>query len=87
MGYFDPLSDNSTAQEELKEYRHPQYFSYTVKNFTGILRLLTTSADGKWWFDSKTAGETHIKWKYAFNSRSIFALAVLWFITNFFWHG
>jgi hypothetical protein len=44
------LSDNSSVQERLTKYEHPQYFSYTVSGFTGVLGFLTTSANREWWF-------------------------------------
>jgi len=81
------LSDGSSAKEMLTNYEHPNYFSYTVSEFTGALRLLITSANGEWWFSSTSSGETHIKWRYAFNARSAFAVPVLWFITNVLWRG
>jgi hypothetical protein len=81
------LSDGSTAQEELIECRHPRYFSYTVSNFSGSLRFLTTSANGEWWFESQPSDKTLIKWQYAFNARSIIAIPMVWFIVNFLWHG
>lgn len=81
------LSDNSSASERLNEYQHPNYFSYTVSGFTGALRFLATSADGEWWFSSNASGQTQIKWRYAFNARSVFAAPVLWIIANFLWRG
>jgi hypothetical protein len=80
------LSDGSSAQEMLTKYEHPRYFSYTVSDFTGVLRSFITSANGEWWFSSASSGETHIKWRYAFNARSLFAVPVLWFITSL-WRG
>ena len=81
------LSDGSSAHEILTKYEHPHYFSYIVSGFTGVLRLLITSANGEWWFSSTSSGKTHIKWRYAFNAKSVFAVPVLWFITNVLWRG
>jgi hypothetical protein len=81
------LSDNSSAQEVLTKYEHPHYFSYTVSNFTSLLRFLTTSANGEWWFSIGTLGQTNIKWRYEFNARSILAVPVLWLITNILWRN
>jgi hypothetical protein len=81
------LSDGSSAQELLTKYEHPNYFSYTVSGFTGSLRLLTTSANGEWWFSQDAAGKTLIKWHYAFNARSFMAVPVLWFIATVLWRG
>jgi hypothetical protein len=81
------FSDNSSAQERLTKYEHPSYFSYTVSNFTSLLRLLTTSANGEWWFSLGTSGQTHIKWRYEFKARSVLAVPVLWLITNILWRN
>jgi hypothetical protein len=81
------LSDNSSAQELLTRYEYPCYFSYTVSNFTSLLRFLTTSANGEWWFSVGTLGQTHIKWRYEFNARSILAVPVLWLIINILWRN
>ena len=80
------LSDGSTAQEKLNTYAHPTYFSYTVSNFSGSLLFLTTSANGEWWFEQQASGKTGVKWRYAFNARSPFAVPLLWFIANVLWH-
>jgi hypothetical protein len=81
------LSDNSSAQELLTKYEHPHYFSYTVSGFTNLLRFLTTSANGEWWFTIGSSGQTDIKWRYAFNARSVLAMPVLWLITNILWRN
>jgi len=81
------LSDGSSAQEILTKYEHPNYFSYTVSDFTGVLRFLATSANGEWWFSSDLSGKTHIKWRYAFNASSFFVVPVLCFITQVLWRG
>lgn len=82
------LSDGSSAEELLTRYDYPRYFSYTVSGFTGVLRWLTTSANGEWWFNRDISpGRTHIQWRYAFNARSVFATPVLWLAANFLWHG
>lgn len=81
------LSDGSSAQELITQYQHPCYFSYTVSGFTGTLRFLTTSAHGEWWFRSVASDRTNIKWRYAFNARSVFAVPVLLFIVKILWRG
>jgi hypothetical protein len=82
------LSDGSTARELLTKYDRPDYFSYTVSDFSGILRFLTTSANGEWWFETNPSSmATSVKWSYAFSSRSLFVAPVLWFITSFLWRG
>ena len=81
------FSDHSTAQELLTQYEYPRYFSYTVSNFTSLLRFLTTSAHGEWWFSVGTLGQINIKWRYEFNARSVVAVPVLWVIINLLWRG
>ena len=81
------LSDGSSAREMLTHYEHPNYFGYKVSEFTGALRFLVASANGEWWFSSTSSNRTHIKWRYAFNARSAFAVPVLWFMTNLLWRG
>ncbi len=81
------LSDNSSAQELLTQYEHLRYFSYTVSGFTSLLRFLTTSANGEWWFTIGSSGQTDIKWRYEFNARSVLAIPVLWLITNILWRN
>jgi hypothetical protein len=81
------LSDNSSVQELLTKYEHPRYFSYTVSGFTGVLGLLTTSANGEWWFSVNLSGQTAIEWRYTFNPRSILTVPILWLITNLLWRN
>jgi hypothetical protein len=81
------LSDRSSAQELLTKYEYPHYFSYTVSDFTNSLRFLTTSAKGEWWFHEGSSGQITIKWRYAFNARSVLAIPVLAFITKTLWRS
>jgi hypothetical protein len=81
------LSDGSSASESLTEYRHPAYFSYTLGGFTNVLRFLTTSANGEWWFESISEAKTHIRWRYAFKPRSVVTVPLLWFVANALWRG
>ncbi|MBI5604313.1 MAG: SRPBCC family protein, partial [Deltaproteobacteria bacterium] len=81
------LADGSSVQEMLTKYDLPNYFSYNVSHFTGILRLLTIEADGEWWFSSTPSGETHIEWRYAFKAKSFLTAPLLWFISNMLWRG
>ena len=81
------FSDGGSAQEMLTKYEHPHYFSYTISGFKGMLQFLVSSAEGEWWFSSVSPGKTHIKWRYAFNAKSIFAVPVLWFITHVLWRN
>jgi hypothetical protein len=81
------LSDNSSVQERLTKCEHPQYFSYTVSGFTGLLGFLTTSANGEWWFSVNSSGQTMIEWRYTFNARSVLAVPILWLITHLLWRN
>jgi hypothetical protein len=79
------FSDGSSVKEKLTGYNKPQYFSYILSDFTGVLRLLATSANGDWWFEPVSEDKTHVKWRYVFNSRNIFTIPFLWFITKALW--
>jgi hypothetical protein len=81
------FSDGSSAQERLTQYDEPRYFRYVVSGFTGTLRFLVTSARGEWWFSGVQSGRTHIKWRYAFDARSVLALPALLFVVNVLWRG
>ena len=81
------LSDGSSTQELLTKYEYPKYFSYTISDFTGIIRFLATSVNGDWFFSSDARGKTSIKWRYAFNAKSVLAVPVLWLITKVLWRG
>lgn len=82
------LSDGSSAQEELIDYRYPRYFAYPVKGFTGFLRLITKEAHGEWWFErGPEKASTAIRWRYEFVSRSRLAEPLLCFITQRLWRG
>jgi Polyketide cyclase / dehydrase and lipid transport len=81
------LSDRSSAQERLTKYEYPHYFSYTLSDFTNLLRLLTTSANGEWWFSASSTEQTIIQWRYAFNAKSILAVPVLWLVTHLLWRN
>ena len=82
------LSDGSTAKEHLTAYDYPTYFSYTVSDFTGSLRFVTTGANGEWWFAANPAiGGTDVKWRYAFKPRVSLAAPFLSFIAKVLWRG
>ena len=82
------LSDGSSARELLTRYDRPRHFGYTVSDFSGILRFLTVSANGEWWFDTGPSSDaTIVKWSYSFNARSPLAAPFLWLITGFLWRG
>ena len=81
------LSDGSSAREGLTEYRHPEYFSYTLTGFTNALRFLVTAAHGEWWFEPVSAVKTHIRWRYAFQPRNVITAPLLWFVVAVLWRG
>ena len=82
------LAGGSSAHEQITEYTHPSHFSYTVSDFTGILRPLVVSAHGEWWFEPGTAPQsTHVKWTYTFTARSSFSAPLVWFIATVLWKG
>jgi hypothetical protein len=82
------FSDGNSAKEMMTKYEYPRYFSYTVSDFTGAIGVFAKSANGEWWFDTNpSSGATIIKWRYAFNARSVFTAPVVWMITKTLWHG
>jgi hypothetical protein len=83
------LSDGSSAKELLTQYQKPDYFSYVVSDFTGILGLLITSAVGEWWFETGnlSANSTVIRWSYTFIPKSLIAIPILWLLNKFLWAG
>ncbi len=83
------LSDGSSAKELLTQYQKPDYFSYVVSDFSGVLGLLITSAVGEWWFDSNdlSPNSTLIRWSYTFIPKSLIAIPILWIVNKFLWAG
>jgi hypothetical protein len=81
------FADGSSARERLTEYKSPQYFSYTVSGFTNVLRFLTTSIHGEWWFEPVSEVKTSVKWRYAFNPPNLIAVPLVWFIANVLMRG
>lgn len=82
------LSDGSSVNELMTRYDYPNYFSYTVSGFSGMLGWLAESADGEWWFQIVPSSKNvHVKWRYEFKARSIWSVPILWIITNVFWRG
>ncbi len=83
------LSDGSSVKERLTQYQKPDYFSYVVSDFSGILGLLITSAVGEWWFESSdlSPNSTLIRWSYTFIPKSFIAIPILWIVNKFVWAG
>jgi hypothetical protein len=78
------LSDQSTACETLDNYQFPHTFGYTVTNYTSVLRLLVTKGVATWHCTSTSDG-TLISWQYAYHTRSLLAVPVVWLLMVLFW--
>jgi hypothetical protein len=78
------LSDQSTACETLDNYQFPHAFGYTVTNYTSVLRLLVTKGVATWHCTSTSDG-TLISWQYAYHTRSVLAVPLLWLLMVLFW--
>jgi hypothetical protein len=83
------LSDGSSAKEQLTQYQNPDYFSYVVSDFSGVLGLLITLAVGEWWFENGdlSPNSTVIRWSYTFIPKSLIAIPILWIVNKFLWAG
>ena len=81
------FSDGSSAQETLTTYQLPVHFGYDINRFTGILRWLTHSMSGSWWFDDDTSDQTLITWRYTFRPRSPFLYPLVWCVAQGPWRG
>jgi hypothetical protein len=80
------LSDRSTALETLTAYDRPQYFAYSLENFSGPLRFLTSGARGEWWFEEMTPTATLVRWRYTFEPRSWLTFPLLSIVVRGLWH-
>jgi len=78
------LSDQSSAFETLDLYQFPHTFGYTVTNYTSVLRLLVTKGVATWQCTSTPDG-TLISWQYAYHTRSVLAVPVVWLLMVLFW--
>ena len=81
------LSDNSEAHEHLQGYDAPNSFNYKVSGFTGSLRLLAKSAQGRWDFEAVSDQKTHIRWRYTFIPAGLFATPFIWLVGKILWRG
>jgi hypothetical protein len=83
------LSDGSSAKERLTQYQKPDYFSYMVSDFSGVLGFLITSAVGEWWFETGdlSSNSTVIRWSYTFIPKSLIAIPILWIVNKLLWAG
>ena len=80
------LSDGNSAREEVTAADTPDYFAYTVTEFTNpLIRRIVKRAGGQWWFTDNGAG-TQAKWTYEFEGMSIFAVPLLIPIVKILWN-
>lgn len=80
------LSDGTTCRETVKTATAPDYFAYRLTDFSSrMVGRLVSEATGQWWFTDDGAG-THARWTYTAESRSIFALPILFPVIRILWH-
>ena len=80
------LSDGNSAREEVTAADTPDYFAYTVTEFTNpLIRRIVKRAGGRWWFTDDGAG-TQAKWTYEFEGMSIFTVPLLIPIVKILWN-
>jgi hypothetical protein len=80
------LSDGTTCRETVKTATTPDYFAYRLTEFSSrIVGALVREATGQWWFTDNGAG-TRAKWTYTAESRSIFAMPLLFPVITILWH-
>jgi hypothetical protein len=82
------FSDGSSAQESLTGYEYPNRFTYTIKNFTGVLRFFASEARGEWTFERVPGSSaTRVRWSYEFVSRATFLEPLVGLFTQRLWRG
>ena len=64
------FEDNNTAQEKLESVLAPESFSYTISNFTSVLRVFVSQISGNWIFQTND-NKTHIHWTYSLHAHGI----------------
>jgi hypothetical protein len=80
------LSDGTTCRETVTSATAPDYFAYRLTDFSSrMVGRLVSEATGQWWFTDEGDG-THVKWTYTAESRSIFALPILFPVIRILWH-
>jgi hypothetical protein len=70
------LADGSEVREQITSHAAPSHFAYRLSGFTGPLRLLVAHTDGAWWFSDAGGGDTHVRWTYIFQPRTVRAALV-----------
>lgn len=63
------FANGTTLREELNNFDRPDFFAYTVSDFSGFQRRLTTHGRGEWMFD-EIDDVTHVSWTYTFHARN-----------------
>lgn len=82
MVYF---TDGSTLVEQLLEFEPVAYYSYSVTEITNVLRHLTATGYGQWWF-GQAGTTTHVKWVYSFVPKNGLARVLLSVFLSLFYH-
>lgn len=81
------LTDNSSVDEELTEFKLNAHFAYRLSNFTGGFSAFVAGGRAEWNFTPLSAGKTQIDWTYAFEPRGPVAESLVWFIVKLLWPG
>lgn len=65
------FANGTTLREELNHFDQPEFFAYTVSNFSGFQKHFASHGTGQWWFEQD--GEvSHVTWTYTFYAKSRF---------------
>lgn len=82
------LSNNTTAREELTDYRPFSYFAYRTSDFTSVLRYVARQGRGQWRFTPNEQGtHTHVTWTYTFTASHWAMWPVLAVFVPLLWRG
>ena len=71
------FADGTTLREELNHFDRPDFFAYTVSDFSGFQRRLTSLGRGEWVFD-EIEDVTHVSWTYTFHARNRVKRPFVW---------
>jgi hypothetical protein len=74
--------DGSSFVEQLISYNPDGNYSYSISQFSNIVKHLTNIAYATIWFDT-IGDQTRITWDYSFTSKNIFAKMGLWLFLLF----
>ena len=67
--FFD---DGNSAKEHLKSFKNPEYFSYTISEFTSPLKFLISDIFGSWTFVND-GSKTNVTWIYDLHPKNTLA--------------